>query len=428
MMIESYPCPFANITFGNGMAHGTIVTSHQERDIPNLTKIPSAGMLAQNGGLMTAKPTRYFWIVFLALLTACGNNSQAAEMTKIQNTANTAAWTYVALTQTAMPTATPPPSTFTPTALPTPTTTPSPEPIQPPVPILTPDAIQVERWREYQTELAKLVLSDSGVANPIYADALCEWDILGRSGQEVYVWAVCGNFNSRGEGPAVIYLETDGSIQKVIAAGFKGLNYNLDLFPVDVQAKINLYLYGSERAGKMRTYLEYRLTHPEEPPLIVLSMMPTSTPAATPTPAPPTIPILTPDAIQLERWKEYQTELAKSVLPYDPSPIVLCEWAILGQSNQEVYLWAVCEGGMARDRAPVVVYLNTDGTIQNAKAVEYGSMRKAQIQQLFPPDIQEKIYSELTSTLDELLTRHLSQRSGYPESLPLIVLGATPMP
>lgn len=53
MMVESYPCPFANITFGNGMAHGTIVTSHQEKDIPSLTKTPSAGMLAQIGGLMT---------------------------------------------------------------------------------------------------------------------------------------------------------------------------------------------------------------------------------------------------------------------------------------------------------------------------------------------------------------------------------------
>jgi WD40 repeat protein len=37
-----------------------------------LTKSFSAGMLAQNGGLMIAKPTRYFWIVLLALLTACG--------------------------------------------------------------------------------------------------------------------------------------------------------------------------------------------------------------------------------------------------------------------------------------------------------------------------------------------------------------------
>jgi len=155
--------------------------------------------------------------------------------------------------------------------------------------------------------------------------------------------------------------------------------------------------------------------------------LPTSTPEATAIPTQPIVSIITPNAIQVEKWKEYQTELAKSVLPYDPSPIVLCEWAILGQSNQEVYIWAVCEG-VTRGRAPVVVYLNTDGTIQNMKAVEYGSMRKTQIQQLFPPDIQEKIYSKLISNLDEQLTRHLSQRSGYPESLPIIVLSTTPMP
>jgi hypothetical protein len=155
--------------------------------------------------------------------------------------------------------------------------------------------------------------------------------------------------------------------------------------------------------------------------------LPTSTPEATPTPAPPIIPIITPDAIQVEKWREYQTELAKSVLPYDPSPIVLCEWAILGQSNQEVYIWAVCEGG-ARTSAPVIIYLNIDGTIQQVKAVGYDATRNTQIQQLFPLDIQEKIFSELISNLDEQLTRHLSQRSGYPESLPLIILEATPMP
>lgn len=202
------------------------------------------------------------------------------------------------------------------------------------------------------------------------------------------------------------------------------------MFPEDVRNKLDFYTGKSLFVGRikeMMNHIDYRQTHPEEPPLVVLSAMPTATPAATPTPPQPIVPLLTPDAIQVERWQEYQTELAKSVLPYDPSPIVLCEWAILGQSNQEVYLWAVCEG-VTRGRAPVVVYLNTDDTIQNAKAVEYGSMRKTQIQQLFPPDIQEKIYSELTSTLDELLTRHLSQRSGYPESLPLIVLEATPIP
>jgi hypothetical protein len=160
--------------------------------------------------------------------------------------------------------------------------------------------------------------------------------------------------------------------------------------------------------------------------------LPTGTPTfvtVTPSPLPtqPPVILITPDAIQVERWQEYQTELAKSVLPYDPSPIVLCEWAILGQSNQEVYLWAVCEG-VARTSAPVIIYLNIDGTIQQVKAVGYDATRNTQIQQLFPLDVQEKIFSELISNLDEQLTRHLSQRSGYPESLPLIILEATPMP
>jgi hypothetical protein len=250
---------------------------------PAFDQISFRGYACQNGGLMTAKPSRYFWIILLALLTACGQvTPQAAEMTKVQNTAVAIVQTGVALTQSAMPTATP---TNTPTALPT-AITPTLEPTQPPVPLLTPDAIQVERWREYQTELAKLVLSDSGVANPIYADALCEWDILGRSEQEVYVWAVCGNFNSGGRRPAVIYLEIDGTIQKVIAAGFKGLSYNLDLFPADVQEKINLYSFGDGRADEMETHLKYRLTHPEEPPLVVLNATAILTvpPAVTPTP------------------------------------------------------------------------------------------------------------------------------------------------
>ncbi len=160
--------------------------------------------------------------------------------------------------------------------------------------------------------------------------------------------------------------------------------------------------------------------------------LPTGTPTfvtvtASPLPTQPPVILITPDAIQVERWQEYQTELAKSVLPYDPSPIVLCEWAILGQSNQEVYLWAVCEG-VARTSAPVIIYLNIDGTIQQVKAVGYDATRNTQIQQLFPLDVQEKIFSELISNLDEQLTRHLSQRSGYPESLPLIILEATPMP
>lgn len=118
------------------------------------------------------------------------------------------AWTAVALTQTALST---PVVTFIPTLEVTPI------PTLPPPPILTPDEMQVKRWQEYQTELAKGVLSGYLWLDPdIYRYALCEWDILGRSDQELYVWAYCSVADGRGgDLPAVIHLEADGSVQNV---------------------------------------------------------------------------------------------------------------------------------------------------------------------------------------------------------------------
>jgi len=183
----------------------------------------------------------------------------------------------------ALPTETPIPYAVSPTPVPTSTfiaiiivPSPSPLPTQPIVPVITPDAVQVEIWKEYQTELAKLVLSDSGAEFPFYKDALCEWDILGQSGEEVYVWADCFVPGTGGRGPAVIYLGTDGSIRDVKYA-FPSSSRDVTisgLFPADVQAKIYTY-FSSERPQEMGRHLIYRLTHPEEPPLIILSATPT---------------------------------------------------------------------------------------------------------------------------------------------------------
>jgi len=76
--------------------------------------------------------------------------------------------------------------TLTSTAEVIPTVIPSPMPTQPILAVITPDAMQVERWKQYQAELAKMILCDSGHDCPYYEFALCEWDILGRSSQEVY--------------------------------------------------------------------------------------------------------------------------------------------------------------------------------------------------------------------------------------------------
>ena len=153
-------------------------------------------------------------------------------------------------------------------------------PMEPTIPINTPDVIQVERWKEYQTELAKLVLAQhSSQELSLDETALCEWDILGCSDREVYVWAICSTPGSGSTKPAVIHLELDGSIQKV-EVPFHGSGWESTiqkLFPADVQEKIDEYFYSrssnSGRAEELRIHLLYRSTHPEVPPLTILSAM-----------------------------------------------------------------------------------------------------------------------------------------------------------
>lgn len=215
--------------------------------------------------------TNIILILLLALtLTACTSTHPA----DIQGTAVSLAVTEIHLTQSALlPTST---STTTPTVT-IEYVLPTPYPTQPPPPIFTPDTIQVERWEEYQTELIKVILS--GYDPALYDSALCEWDILGRSLQEVYVWAYCATLGEgSGSFPTAIYLEADGAIRNVRVAGYKGPFFDLELFPADVQEKCGLYTGDSRfngRVNEMKNHLHLRLAHPEIPPLVVLSATPT---------------------------------------------------------------------------------------------------------------------------------------------------------
>ena len=215
---------------------------------------------------ISIKPTphRYIWIVLIAFLAAC--EKQAVVLSPETTTS-------MIVSPTSVPTSTLIPVTFTLSPLPT----------QPIIPVFSADPIQVERWKEYQTELAKLVLAQHSSQEFLsYETALCERDILGRTDQEVYVWAMCSAPNSGDRKPAVIHLMLDGSNQKV-EVPFHGSGWESTiqkLFPVGVREKIDAYFYSSSsntgRAEELRIHLQYRLTHPDVPPLIVLSAMPTT--------------------------------------------------------------------------------------------------------------------------------------------------------
>jgi hypothetical protein len=151
-----------------------------------------------------------------------------------------------------------PVETITPTleAVPIPAT---PLPTEPIPPVPTPDAYQVEHWQEYQTGLAKALYSydpndpshQQGYYSGADKDALCEWNILGRFGQEIYLWAACISADGLWlESHAiVVYLELDGSIREVSVVREEDDHhtqlavYDLHLFPIEIQEKLCLYYF-----------------------------------------------------------------------------------------------------------------------------------------------------------------------------------------
>ena len=185
-------------------------------------------------------------------------------------------------TATSAPIFTPVPPTTTQTSTPSViavTVTPSPLPTLPIIPVITPDPIQVDRWKEYQDALAMALFPPN--INPDSPDKfLCEWEILGQSDAELYIWAVCMSitpFGTTAEGkeifsssstPVVIHLGTNGFIQEVKVPG-PGTNDHDKMFPISIQERFGYFRLG--RAGEMSEHLDWRRDHPDEPPLIVLN-------------------------------------------------------------------------------------------------------------------------------------------------------------
>ena len=172
------------------------------------------------------------------------------------------------------------------------------------------------------------------------------------------------------------------------------------------------------------------LTETPIPSVVSLTPVPTSTlehlPDIVPTitPTRPGEALITPDAIHLERWKEYQTALAKNIHADLPPEEVLCEWDILGRSGNDVYVWAVCKGKLSSASLPMVIHLESDGSVL---CVEIPANWSRDIPRLFPTDVIEKFAHYQAGRAEELI-EHIDWRRSHPEEPPLIVLSATPIP
>lgn len=159
--------------------------------------------------------------------------------------------------------------------------------------------------------------------------------------------------------------------------------------------------------------------------------------AITPSPllTKPTFPILTPNPIYIRHWKDYETALAKIYIPFFPVEQVLCEWDILGQSEDELYVWVLCmstvlignTGSYSAASIPAVIHLYTDGKIQNIEVPGRNSGYVADTLKMFPTEVREKFDSYHFGRAKEM-SEHIEYRRNHPDVPPSIVLITTPTP
>ena len=129
---------------------------------------------------------------------------------------------------------------------------------------------------------------------------------------------------------------------------------------------------------------------------------------------------------ELEKWMKYERALALEILWKSDA---ICEWEILGQSNQEVYVWSLCqitnlEIGSAAS-VPAVIHLGNDGSIEKVQIPGDGTQYGIDIRKMFPSELQEQIITQSVS-IDEMWS-HIQSRHKNPEP-PLIVLSGVSLP
>jgi len=161
-------------------------------------------------------------------------------------------------------------------------------------------------------------------------------------------------------------------------------------------------------------------------------MVPTPTPApptatATPTRDPTNTPTATPSPQEnaQPRWKQYESALVEAILPKGYRGI--CEWEILGQQKNEVYVWALCASSPAgaKGSVPAVIVFDQNGEIKEVKVPGDGWAYAQDIRKWFPPEVREKVFnfhSQLTT--DEAFKKRFLDHTLPPQ----IVVSGTPLP
>ena len=201
--------------------------------------------------------------------------------------------------------------------------------------------------------------------------------------------------------------------------------------------RTNIFKHKRFRSGILILFLLAMLS-------ITSGCSPRSLPSAAPTltlpiPSSPTITpisLLTPVPTLAPRWTQYQDALSKTILntayPPESAGVGLCEWAVLGHSDQEVYVWALCQVASTAlgtaGSVPAVIKLAPDGNIEGVVIPGDGSDYGVDIRKLFPAEVQERIDAINAYFDPQTAMKHIDLRRADPTIPPLIVEAGTPLP
>jgi hypothetical protein len=112
-------------------------------------------------------------------------------------------------------------------------------------------------------------------------------------------------------------------------------------------------------------------------------------------------------------WQDVEIALCRSF--FGPGYITghgLCEWEFLGQSENEIYVNALCRNTSdsmgTTMRSPAVIFLGADGTIEKVSRPEVANY-SADLHRLFPSEVIENLIAPDQAGWGEHITARLTQ-------------------
>ncbi len=127
-----------------------------------------------------------------------------------------------------------------------------------------------------------------------------------------------------------------------------------------------------------------------------------------------------------KHWKEYERAMLSACYSGVSLPSEkLCEWEVITQRGNTIYVWAFCADVEGRGRSgPLAIYIKSSGEVERAVCTRVFDDYKT----LFPGELFDEVRNYRNRFDLNRAWSHLELRFQNPTLPPLIVVDGTPLP